>query len=388
MTDPSLGVTGTRGFVKVVHALNLWLIHHQHQTHTHTHTHTHMMESSSGRFSLLAPHPTLFLRPDDRSYPRSPKCARCRNHGVVSALKGHKRFCRWRDCACVKCALIAERQRVMAAQVALRRQQAQEELQMIYPAPGATEGGVSVSRTPLSSFDAFSPDAFKEEKSLNKCSMFSGFVSPALFTSEKSDPSNGSASPGPDRLSEHTSPQSLTSSDLESGSESEKGRNPTAVLTKIFPHVKRDALDSALKASSGDVVKAIELVLSSREGQSSNGDVVPQSENLLVSRSAAVRLSDAPLRHFSSRSAFSPLHASASNSFCADGLLGLNPRFAIGPLRLAYSTPNFIPPYLTSGFVPAMSLRPPADHPLLRDLPYPKEPFNPTVFYSSLGHDK
>ncbi|XP_015792620.1 doublesex- and mab-3-related transcription factor A1 [Tetranychus urticae] len=68
-----------------------------------------------------------FLQSEDsQSTSRHPLCARCRNHGEEVLKKGHKRFCKFAACTCVNCVLISERQRLMAKQNALRKQQEQD----------------------------------------------------------------------------------------------------------------------------------------------------------------------------------------------------------------------------------------------------------------------
>lgn len=217
--------------------------------------------------------------------------------------------------------------------------------------------------------------------------------------------SSGSVSPGLDHLSDCTSsPLSITSSDQESGSECEKiktatpdllssasssrERDPTQILLKIFPHLKPDAVESTLRACSGDIVKAIEALLASKDEPA-----LPLVES--PSPSVTRNLLEPPEP---SSSAFSPLHISASKALASDSLYGLNPRFGINPLHLAYSAsssgaslPGFISPYLP-GLLPAFPLRTPFHYPFpgtSRELPYPsKDTFPTTGLFSTSSQAK
>ncbi|KAL5019067.1 hypothetical protein ScPMuIL_004789 [Solemya velum] len=86
-----------------------------------------LLRHSSGLYlGSIALHSFKKMAPTDQLR-RQQTCPKCRNHGIISKKKSHKKFCKYETCNCRHCILTDKRRQITKEQTALRRSQKEEE---------------------------------------------------------------------------------------------------------------------------------------------------------------------------------------------------------------------------------------------------------------------
>lgn len=74
-------------------------------------------DKASGSSEIWSSKRSFNRRKSNCEIRRDQMCSRCRNHGIIQLLRGHKNACLFVDCICEKCEITKKRREIMAKQI-------------------------------------------------------------------------------------------------------------------------------------------------------------------------------------------------------------------------------------------------------------------------------